>query len=151
MAKKSYPIDDDINLKPGGCMTSEIFKNIDVKEIELPNTDFIFDIETKVLQGICLQCIKQVEGLYPLEAGLIDNLLGHESLKGIYVQQDSKQHAVLIKVEVGVSYGVCLPQKAEILQNLVVKEISELTGLHVGSVHVVFKNLVIRNNDMVKI
>lgn len=132
-------------------MTSEIFKNIDVKEIELPNTDFIFDIETKVLQGICYQCIKQIEGLHPLEAGLIDNLLGQEPLKGIYVQQDSKQHAVLIKLEVGVSYGVCLPNKAELLQTIVVKEISELTGLHVGSVHIVFKNLVVKTHDAVKL
>jgi uncharacterized alkaline shock family protein YloU len=132
-------------------MTSEIFKNIDVKEIELPNTDFIFDIETKVLQGICYQCIKHIEGLHPLEAGLIDNLLGHEQLKGIYVQQDSKQHAVLIKLEVGVTYGVCLPSKAEALQTIVVKEISELTGLHVGSVHVVFKNLVVKHQDVVKL
>lgn len=132
-------------------MTSEIFKNIDVKEIELPTTDFIFDIETKVLQGICYQCIKQVEGLHPLEAGLIDNLLGHEHLKGIHIQQDSKQHAVLIKVEVGVSYGVSLPKKAEDLQMIIVKEISEMTGLHVGSCHVIFKNLVVKNQDMVKI
>lgn len=132
-------------------MTSEIFKNIDVKEIELPNTDFIFDIETKVLQGICYQCIKHIEGLYPLEAGIIDNLLGHEQLKGIFVQQDSKQHAVLIKLEVAVSYGVCLPSKAEMLQNIVVKEISELTGLHVGSVHVVFKNLVVKHQETLKI
>lgn len=132
-------------------MTSEIFKNIDVKEIELPSTDFIFDIETKVLQGICYQCIKQVEGLHPLEGGIIDNLLGQEPLKGIYVQQDSKQHAVIIKLEVGVSYGVALPNKAELLQNIVVKEISELTGLHVGSVHIVFKSLVVKNLETSKI
>lgn len=132
-------------------MTSEVFKNLDVKEIELPTTDFIFDIETKVFQSICYQCIRQVEGLYPIEGGLIDNLLGHEHLKGIHVSQDSKQHAVLIKIEVSVIYGVSLPHKAEELQNLIVKEISDLTGLHVGSCHVIFKNLVVKSSDMVKI
>jgi uncharacterized alkaline shock family protein YloU len=132
-------------------MSSEIFKNIDVKEIELPNTDFIFDIESKVLQSICYQCIRQVDGLVPIEGGLIDNLLGHEHLKGIHVQQDSKQHAVIIKLEVGVVYGVSLPKKAEALQMLVVKEISDLTGLHVGSCHVIFKNLVVKHVDVVKV
>lgn len=122
-------------------MTAQIFKNIDVKEIELPNTEFIFDIESKVLQSICYQCITQIEGLVPLESGLIDNLLGHEYLKGIHVQQDSKQHAVLIKIDVNVVYGIRLPQVAEQLQTLIVKQISELTGLHVGTVHVIFKNL----------
>ena len=125
-------------------MTSEIFKNIDVKEIQLPTTDFIFDIESKVLQSICYQCIRQIEGLIPLEAGLIDNLLGHEQLKGIHVQQDSKQQAVIVKVEVSVIYGASLPVKAESLQSLIVKEISELTNLHVGSVHVIFKNLIVK-------
>jgi uncharacterized alkaline shock family protein YloU len=132
-------------------MTSEIFKNIDVKEIQLPMTDFIFDIESKVLMSICYQCIKQIEGLFPIEAGLIDNLLGHEHLKGIHVQQDSKQHAVIIKIEVSVIYGVSLPFKAEALQTLIVKEISELTGLHVGSVHVIFKNLVVKDGELIKI
>ncbi len=128
-------------------MTSDILKNIDLKEVELPDTDFIFDIETKVIQGICYQCITQTEGLFPQEAGLIDNLLGQEALKGISVQQDSKQRAVMIKLEVGVLYGVSLPERAEKLQNLVFKEVSELTGLHVGSVHVVFKNLVVKTKE----
>lgn len=132
-------------------MTSDVFKNIDVKEIELPTTDFIFDIESKVLQSICYQCIRQIDGLHPIEGNLIDNLLGHEHLKGIHVQQDSKQHAVIVKIEVGVSYGVCLPKKAESLQNLIVKEMSELTGLHVGSVHVIFKNLIVKSQDTIKV
>lgn len=128
-------------------MTSDVLKNIDLKEVELPDTDFIFDIETKVIQSICYQCIHKVEGLYPLEAGLIDNLLGQEALKGISVQQDSKLHAVLVKLEVAVLYGVSLPHKAEELQTQVFKEVSELTGLHVGSVHVVFKNLVVKSKE----
>lgn len=129
-------------------MSSEVFKNIDVKEIQLPTTDFIFDIETKVIQAICFQCIQKVEGFSSLESGLIDNLLGHETYKGINVQQDSKQHAVMIKLEVGIAYGVSLPQKAEQIQSLVVQEISALTGLHVGSVHVIFKHLIVKQQEL---
>src|SRR5690606_22299581 len=102
-------------------------------------------------QAICFQCIKQVEGIYPIEAGIIDNLLGFEHLKGIHVQQDSKQHSVIVKLEVAVSYGVSLPKKAEILQNLIIQEMSELTGLHVGSVHIIFKNLIVKPQDSIKL
>jgi uncharacterized alkaline shock family protein YloU len=132
-------------------MEKNVLKNIDVKEVELPTTEFIFDIETKVLQSFCYQVIKKTEGVYPVEGGIIDNLLGHEHLKGIHVSQDSKAHAVLIKIEVGVEYGMSLPQVAEELQSKIVEEISEFTGLHVGSCHVIFKNLIVSQEKQVSV
>ena len=118
---------------------------IDTKELELPDTVFIRDIESRVFQSICLQLLARIEGVETLEGNLIDSLLGRdrqESAKGIYVEQDQKNHSVNVKVEINVAYGVCIPEKAEEIQTKLVEEISGITGLHVGCVHVVFKNLI---------
>ncbi len=120
-------------------------KEIDTKELELPETTFIRDIETKVFQSIALQCLSQIAGIELLEGNLFDSLLGRdrqESVKGIHIEQDQKNHSVNVKVEVNVAYGVCIPDKAEEIQTKLLKEISQLAGLHVGTVHVVFKNLI---------
>ena len=122
------------------------FKEIDAKEIELPETTFVRDIESRVFQSIALQSLSQIEGIELLEGNLFDNLLGRDRLeivKGIHVDQDQKNHSVNIKVEVNVAYGICIPEKAEEIQTVLLKKISELTGLHVGLVHVVFKNLIL--------
>ena len=123
------------------------FKQLDTKELELPETLFIRDIDSRVFQSIALQALSQIEGVEPLEGNLLDSLLGRDPLencKGIHVEQDAKTHSVHVKVEVNVMYGVCIPQKAEEIQNELVAQISRLTGLHVSGVHVVFKNLVVR-------
>jgi len=120
-------------------------KQIDTKELELPDTVFIRDIESKVFQSIVLQCLTQTEGVALVDGTLIDNLLGRdpsERVTGIFVAQDQKTHSVSVKLEVNVAYGVSIPEKAEEIQWRVAKDISRLTGLHVGSVHVVFKNLI---------
>ena len=121
------------------------FKEIDTKELELPETTFIRDIETRVFQSIALQCLSQIEQIEPLEGNLLDSLLGRDRqdcVKGIHVDQDERSHSVNIKVEINVAYGVCIPEKAEEVQTKLVEVISSLTGLHVGVVHVVFKNLI---------
>ncbi len=118
---------------------------LDAQEIELPDTSFSRDIENRVIQGIILQALEKIEGISLMEGNLIDNLLGRESserIKGIYVEQDQKRHSVSIKVEININYGISIPQKAEEIQDKIVEEISNLTGLHVSNVHVVFKNLI---------
>lgn len=120
------------------------FDDIDTKEIDLPETVFIRDIESRVFQAITIKCLAEIEGISLLEGNIFDNLLGREGLeriKGIHVEQDSKNHSVNIKVELNVAFGVALPDKAEEIQSKLVKEVVRLTGLHVASVHVVFKNL----------
>ena len=120
-------------------------KNIDTKEVELPETVFIRDIESRVFQAIAVQCLAKIEGISLLEGTFIDSLLGRdasERIKGIHVEQDPKHHAIQIKVEVNVAYGICIPDKAEEIQMKITQEISALTGLHVGSVHVIFKHLI---------
>jgi uncharacterized alkaline shock family protein YloU len=120
-------------------------KKVDTKEFELPETVFIRDIENKVFQSIVLQCLSQIEGISLVEGNFIDHLLGRnavEGVKGIYAEQDNKNRAVNIKVEVNICYGIPIPDKAEEIQTKIAEEITKLTGLHVASVHVVFKNVI---------
>ena len=126
-------------------MIHEQLKQIDTKELELPETVFIRDIETRVFQAIAMHCLSHIKGVAPIEGNLIDNLLGRDSLdviRGIYVEQDQKNHSVKVKIEVNVAYGTCIPDKAEEIQTKIAEDISQHTGLHVGCVHVVFKNLI---------
>lgn len=119
-------------------------KNMDTREIELPETVFIRDIDTRVFQAIALQCLAKIEGIGLLEGNLFDSLLGREveRVKGIHVVQDQKQHSVEVRVEINVFYGVNIPAKAEEVQEKLVEELSQWTGLHVSSVHVIFKDLI---------
>ena len=119
-------------------------KQMDAKEIELPETTFIRDIESKVFQAITLQCLAKIEGISLLENNLFDSLLGREldRVKGIYVEQDQKKHSVHIRVEINVMYGISIPEKAEEIQSKIVEEVSAFTGLHVACVHVIFKSLI---------
>ena len=120
-------------------------KHIDTKEVELPDTIFIRDIESRVFQSIAIQCLARIEGVSLLEGTFIDSLLGRDAndrIKGIHVDQDSKNHSIQVKVEINIAYGISMPDKAEEVQQKIAKEISLFTGLHVGSVHVVFKNLI---------
>jgi uncharacterized alkaline shock family protein YloU len=120
------------------------FDEIDAKEMDLPETVFIRDIENRVFQAITIKCLSEITGVSLLEGNILDDLLGREGMervKGIYIEQDAKNHAVNIKVELNIAYGISIPEKAEEIQLRLVKNITELTGLHVASVHVVFKNL----------
>jgi len=118
---------------------------VDTKEFELPETVFSRDIETRVIQVIILQCLSKIEDVGLIGGTLIDTLLGRsdtDRVKGIFVEQDSKNHQVKVKVEINVNYGVSIPEKAEEVQTKVVEEITRLTGLHVATVHVVIKGLI---------
>lgn len=119
-------------------------KKVDTKEFELPETVFIRDIENRVFQSIVLQCLSQIEGISLVEGNFIDHLLGRssEGVKGIQAEQDDKNQSVNIKVEVNILYGISIPEKAEEIQTKIADEITKLTGLHVASVHVVFKNVI---------
>jgi uncharacterized alkaline shock family protein YloU len=119
-------------------------KKFDTKEFELPETIFIRDIENKVFQSIVLQCLAHIEGISLTEGNFIDHLLGRsaEGVKGIYAEQNDKSQSVTIKVEVNILYGISIPAKAEEIQSKIAEEITKLTGLHVASVHVIFKNVI---------
>ncbi|MDN3507499.1 MAG: Asp23/Gls24 family envelope stress response protein [Simkaniaceae bacterium] len=123
----------------------EKFKEMDMKEIEFADTVFIRDIDSRVFQAITFKTLLEIEGVALPGAGLIDNLLGRETterIRGITVEQDQKNHAVNIKIELNIAFGVSIPEKAEEIQTSVARDISKLTGLHVGCVHVIFKNMI---------
>ena len=87
------------------------FDEIDSKEIDLPDTVFIRDIESRVFQAITIKCLSSIEGISLIEGTLIDNLFGREGLervKGVYVEQDSKSHSVNLKIELNVAYGISI-------------------------------------------
>lgn len=118
----------------------------DTKELELPDTLFIRDVENKVFQGIILECLSKIEGITLVEGNFIDNILGRtsvEGIKGISIEQDGKNHTVSARIDVNICYGYSIPEKAEEIQTTCAEEITRLTGLHVSSVHVVFKNVVL--------
>ena len=122
-----------------------MYEKLDTKELNLPDTVLIRDIESRVFQAIVLQCLSRIEGIGLLEGNLFDSLLGREveRVKGIHVEQDQKQHSVLVKVEINISYGFSIPEKAEEIQSKIVEEVTRWSGLHVSSVHVIFKDLML--------
>jgi uncharacterized alkaline shock family protein YloU len=120
-------------------------KRIDTKEFEIPETTFSRDIDNKVFQGIILQCLSDIENISLVEGSFIDSVLGRsgpESIKGITAEQDNKHQSIDIKIEVNICYGTPIPEKAEEIQAKVAEEVTHLTGLHVGSIHVIFKNVI---------
>ncbi len=122
----------------------KVDKKVDTEEFDIPETVFIRDIENKVFQSIVLQCLAQIEGISLVEGNFIDHLLGRssEGVKGIETEQNDKHQSVSIKVEVNILYGITIPEKAEEIQTKISEQIAKLTGLHVASVHVVFKNVI---------
>lgn len=118
-----------------------MFDQIDSKEVVLPETKCVRDIESKVFQAIILKCLSKIKGIALSGSSLLNNLLGREGDSGIFVEQNEEKHSLYIKVEVDVGYGVSIPEKAEEIQTRIVEEISRFTGLHVSCVHVIFRNL----------
>lgn len=120
-------------------------KKVDTKEFELPETLFVRDIDNRVIQGIASQVLAGIDGVCPIQGNWMDNLLGRagQTIQGIIAEQDLKAHTIHIRVEVSIRYGVCIPEKAEEIQSKIAEQITELTGLHVATVHVIFKNLLI--------
>lgn len=117
---------------------------VDTKEFELPETIYSRDIENQVFQNIVLQCLMKIDGIALVEKNFINNLLGRSpatNTNSIYIEQDSKAPSVSVKVEVNCSYGLSIPEKAEEIQFKIADAITKATGLHVSSVHVVFKDI----------
>lgn len=123
---------------------------VDTKEFELPQTLFSRDIETRVIQLIILQLLSKIPDVALSGGTLIDTLLGRaesDRVKGIFVEQDSKNHQLKVKIDINVRYGVSIPDKAEEVQTRVVEEITKFTGLHVATVHVVIKGLITESKE----
>ena len=114
-----------------------------MSEYNFPETIFTRDVESRVFQSIVVKCLAEVEGVQSIGGNIFDHLLGRENqIKGIYVEQDEDTQSVSVKIEVNVDYGISIPEKAEEIQKKVTGEITRLTGLHVATVHVIFKGLI---------
>jgi len=116
----------------------------DPKELALPETIYVRDIENQVLQGLIVKALMDIKGIALLEGNVIDHLLGRdagEGIKGIYVEQDSKHTSIHIKIEVQIAFGFSIPEKAEEIQSRITELLTQATGLHVSCVHVVFKKV----------
>ncbi len=123
----------------------EPLPKVDTKEFELPETVYVRDIENRVFQGIVLHCLTNIKGISLVEGNFMDNILGRDSLegvRGIHTEQDSSRPCVSIRVEVNICYGISIPKKAEEVQTKITEEVTKLTGLHVASIHIVFKNII---------
>lgn len=113
------------------------------KEPELPDTIYSSDIEDRVFQGIIVNALSTIEGIHLIDGSFFQSLIGRmDKVKGIIVEQDPINHSVKLQVEVNVQYGVSIPEKAEEIQNVVSKEVTKMTGVHVGEIHVIFRELV---------
>lgn len=124
---------------------------VDTKEFELPETLFVRDIDNRVFQGIILQTLSKIQGISPIEGGFIGHILGQgNSAKGITTEQDAKTQSISATIEVRVAYGVSIPEKADEIQTKVAHELSRMTGLHVASIHVVFKELITQDSSSKK-
>lgn len=99
---------------------------LDTKEFELPDTLYIRDIETGVFRSIAEQSLQNVEGI---------------ALEHLHVDVDPKGQTISLKIVLSVLFGVPIPQKAEEIQSLLAEQMTKLTGLHVASIHLVFKNI----------
>ncbi len=113
------------------------------KEFVLPDTVFVRDVEGGVFQSIVVKCLSEIEEVALSGGSLIDHLLGREGvIKGVVIEQDEKNQSVGIKIEINIAYGISIPEKAAEIQAKVAETVTRLTGLHVSSVHVVFKGLI---------
>lgn len=118
--------------------------------IEEVTISFGQEIEDRVFQAIALQCLAKIEGVSLIEGNIIDHLFGRSStdrIRGINVTQDGKTGSLRVKVEVNMAYGICIPDKAKEIQHKIAEEMKGLTGLDVSGVHVVFKNLILPEQE----
>lgn len=128
-------------------------EKVDTKELEIAETTFIRDIENRVFQAIILQVLTKIKDITLLEGNLIDAILHRgnvERIKGISVEQEAKSPTIKIKVEINVHYGISIPEKAKEIQQKITDEINNLTGLHVSTVHVIFKSVYLDEPKLVE-
>lgn len=115
------------------------------KELELPDTLFVRDIDNRVFQHLVAQALARVPDVALVEGGFMQNILSRgntESVSAIHAEQDSQAKSLKIRVDLNIAYGVAIPEKAEEIQNLLNEELTRLTGLHVASIHLVFRGLI---------
>lgn len=121
---------------------------IDTGEFDLPETVYSRDIENRVFHGIIVKTLSRISGIGLVEGRFFDNLIGRlDRIKGISTQQDPTTQSLKVKIEVGIQYGISIPQKAEEIQGAVVEDLVKMTGVRVSEVHVVFKQILVEEQE----
>lgn len=110
-------------------------------------------IADEVVKTIVARAASEVEGVYKLAGGVVDEvnkMLGKKSLtNGVKVEVGEKECS--IEVYVIVQYGYKIPEVAEEVQKTVLKTVNELSGLRVVEVNVYIQNVKIKEEEVTEI
>src|SRR3712207_9477692 len=100
-------------------------------------------IADEVIKTIAAKAASEVEGIYKLAGGVVDEvskMLGKKRLtNGVKVEVGEKECS--IEVYVVVEYGYKIPIVAQAVQEAVLKTVSDLSGLKVVEVNVYVQNV----------
>lgn len=113
-------------------------------EVMHENVKIVRDIEPRVFQAVVIKCLAGIVGISFLEGTLFDHLLGREGLeriKGVSIEKDDQNQLIDIKIELNITYGLSIPEKAVEIETKLISDVLRLTGCAVRSLHVIFKNV----------
>ncbi|WP_169891167.1 Asp23/Gls24 family envelope stress response protein [Litchfieldia alkalitelluris] len=100
-------------------------------------------ITEEVLSIITSICINEFSGIsvYTTKFGpeIIQKITSNFNKNNIVIKQNENE--IVIEVKVSISFGLNVIQSCENLQELIVNEIEEITGLHVTSVHIIIEDI----------
>jgi uncharacterized alkaline shock family protein YloU len=123
-------------------------EKLDRREFDFPETHYLSNIDNKVFQNIVANAVQEIEGVSLYGGKLFGQLLlreRRENARSIRISQNEASHSVEVIVEVTIAYGLSIPTVAEELQNKIAERIIEMTGLHVSSIEVIFRDIVSRD------
>ena len=110
-------------------------------------------IADEVIKTIAAKAASEVEGIYKLAGGVVDEvskMLGKKRLtNGVKVEVGEKECS--IEVYVVVEYGYKIPIVAQAVQEAVLKTVSDLSGLKVVEVNVYVQNVMDKEEDFIVI
>ena len=109
-------------------------------------------IADEVIKTIAAKAASEVEGIYKLAGGVVDEvskMLGKKRLtNGVKVEVGEKECS--IEVYVVVEYGYKIPIVAQAVQEAVLKTVSDLSGLKVVEVNVYVQNVMDREEPVLE-
>lgn len=115
----------------------------DARELQMPDTEFIRDIEDSVIQDIILYAVSSIHGIALVTSKRRSSFWRSQDSSSIEVTQDLKNKSLGIVVYVQIAVSESIPEKSEEIQSKIVKIVTRATGLYVSSVRVVFKAVII--------
>ena len=91
-------------------------------------------ISEEVISTMAERVILSVGGVHALNGGIMGNFLGKKGAQGIKVDISGKE--IMLDVYITVDYGTKIPDIAWEIQDRVKKELENMTGMIVTTVHV---------------